>query len=117
MSRAARFRILFWNPATALMSRASLASLGDRTVPCWVCKQSFPSSSEGNALREARSTGCASGLGPLTLYFACGDLFFPAYSCSKGLESEAKKTGHCQVHGGEMGAEQLSAGEGQGGGE
>lgn len=37
-------------------------------------------------------------------------------NCLKGLESEANKTGHCQVHVGEMETEQMSASRGAGGG-
>lgn len=92
--------------------RLRLAFLCDGTLPCWcVGRTSLPVSEEK---APWGSLVCTSGLCTLILCFACGALLFPTYNCSEGLESEAKRTGHCQVHVGEMETEQLSAGRGAG---
>lgn len=71
----------------------------------------------GKALQGAAfcQGGRTSGLPTRTLYFCLRALFFPTFNYSKGLESAAKKAGHCQVPVGEMETEQLSAGRGAGG--
>lgn len=64
---------------------------------------------------RGESSVCMSGLCTLILCFACGALPFPTCDCSEGLEPEAKRADHCQVHVGEVERNSCRQAEGRGG--